>query len=109
MLMIDTLKLAEDLKKGGFNEKQTESLVNLGRELSDRVIEKLATKDDLDDLNERLTHKIDVLRKDMKALDKSVDDKLTLLEQRMVIKLGGLMIGGLGILVLMDRLLPPAG
>ena len=104
-----TLKLAEDLKKGGFNEKQTESLVNLGRELSDRVIEKLATKDDLDDLNERLTHKIDVLRKDMKALDKSVDDKLTLLEQRMVIKLGGLMIGGLGILVLMDRLLPPAG
>ncbi|WP_419906262.1 hypothetical protein [Hoeflea sp.] len=91
MLMIDTLKLAEDLKKGGFNEKQTESLVNLGRDLSDRVIEKLATKDDL------------------KALNESVDDKLALLEQRMVIKLGGLMIGGLGILVLLDRLLPPAG
>ncbi|WP_136661440.1 hypothetical protein [Nitratireductor sp. XY-223] len=102
MLMIDTLKLAEDLKKGGFNEKQTESLVNLGRDLSDRVIEKLATKDDLKALNESVDDKL-------KALDKSVDDKLALLEQRMVIKLGGLMIGGLGILVLLDRLLPPAG
>ena len=80
MLAIDTLKLAEDLKKGGFNDKQTESLVNLGRELSDQALEKLATKDDL------------------KAL-----------EQRMVIKLGSLIVMGVGFLVLLDRLLPAAG
>ena len=61
MLAIDTLKLAEDLKEGGFNEKQTATLVDLGRDLSNQALEKVATKDDLGDLEERIDSKLEAL------------------------------------------------
>ena len=109
MLAIDTLKLAEDLKKGGFNDKQTQSLVNLGRELSDQALENLATKDDLEAA-------IGGLRKDMTSLEERMDGKfdglrmeMKALEQRMVIKLGSMIVVGVGFLVLLDRLLPAVG
>ena len=88
MLAIDTLKLAEDLKEGGFDEKQTTTLVDLGRTLSDQALEKVATKEDL------------------KALEGRIETKIEALEQRMVIKLGSLIVIGVGFLVLLDRLFP---
>ena len=99
MLAIDTLKLSEDLKEGGFDEIQTATLVDLGRTLSNQALEKLATKDDL-----RLLK--DDLHKDMTALEERMDNRLASLEQRMVIKLGSLIIAGVGFLVLLDRLFP---
>ena len=95
MLAIDTLKLAEDLKEGGFDEKQTTTLVDLGRTLSDQALEKVATKEDLKALEERVNLKFDGVAKDMTAL-----------EHRMVIKLGSLIVIGVGFLVLLDRLFP---
>ena len=100
MLAIDTLKLAEDLKEGGFNEKQTATLVDLGRDLSNQALEKVATKDDLGDLEERMDLKFDGLRKDVMA-------EMKLLEQRMIIKLGAMIAVAVGLMVMIDRLFPP--
>ena len=88
MLAIDTLKLAEDLKEGGFNEKQTATLVDLGRDLSNQALEKVATKDDLGALEERMDHKFESL------------------EQRMTIKLGAMIVVAVGLIVMIDRLFP---
>ena len=88
MLAIDTLKLAEDLKEGGFTEKQTATLVDLGRDLSNQALEKVATKDDLGDLEERMDHKFESL------------------EQRMTIKLGAMIVVAVGLIVMIDRLFP---
>ena len=88
MLAIDTLKLAEDLKEGGFNEKQTATLVDLGRDLSNQTLEKVATKDDLGALEERIDHKFESL------------------EQRMTIKLGAMIVVAVGLIVMIDRLFP---
>ena len=128
MLAIDTLKLAEDLKKGGFTEEQTATLVDLGRDLSNQALEKVATKDDLGALEERMDGKFEGVAKDMTTLEERLGDKLEAqedrmdlkfdgfrkdvtaemkaLEQRMIIKLGALIVAGVGILVLIDRLFP---
>ena len=164
MLAIDTLKLAEDLKKGGFTEEQTATLVDLGRDLSNQALEKVASKDDLKALEERIDDKFETLEeridgkfegvakdmttleeridgkfegvaKDMTTLEERIDGKfegvakdmtaleerldlkfdgfrkdvtaeMKMLEQRMIIKLGALIVAGVGILVLIDRLFP---
>ena len=117
MLAIDTLKLAEDLKKGGFTEEQTATLVDLGRDLSNQALEKVATKDDLKALEERIDDKFEGVAKDMTALEERLDLKfdgfrkdvtaeMKALEQRMIIKLGTLIVAGVGFLVLLDRLFP---
>ena len=75
MLAIDTLKLAQDLKKGGFTEEQTATLVDLGRDLSNQALEKVATKDDLKALEERIDDKFEGVAKDMTALEERLDLK----------------------------------
>ena len=95
MLAIDTLKLAEDLKKGGFNDEQTSTLVELGRDLSNQALEKVVTRDD-----------VKALRDDLEALEERMDNKLGALELRMVIKLGGLLVIAVGLMVALDRLFP---
>ena len=87
MLAIDTLKLAQDLKASGFDEKQTDGLVDLGRTLSDHALKQLATKEDIKDLR----------------------NELAALEYRMTIRLGVLIAGGIGLLVVLDQVLPRLG
>ena len=82
MLTIDTLELSEDLKKGGFDENQTATLVDLGRKLSAQALEKVATKDDLKALK-------DDLKDDVKALEERIDGKLEMLEGRIDSKFDG--------------------
>ena len=88
MLAIDTLKLSEDLKKGGFTEEQTATLVDLGRDLSNQALEKVATKDDLKALEERMDEKLETLEERMdeklETLEERMDLKFESLEQRMV-------------------------
>ena len=99
MLAIDTLKLAEDLKEGGFNEKQTATLVDLGRDLSNQALEKVATKDD-----------VKALRDDLEALEERIklkfEAEIKLLEHRMIIKLGTMIVVAVGLIVALDRLFP---
>ena len=111
MLAIDTLKLAEELKKGGFNEEQTATLVDLGRDLSNQALEKVATREDLGDLEERIGSRLEAMeeRMDLKfdGLRKDVMAEMKLLEQRMIIKLGAMIAVAVGLMVMFERLFPP--
>ncbi len=114
-LAFDTLKAANRLKAAGFEEKQASELVST---FSEGVGENIATKDDI----ERLENKIDAqsvmlnakIEDNIERLENKIDAqgamlnaKIESMGQKMTIKLGSLMVAGVAFLVLLDRFLPP--
>jgi len=84
-VIFDTLKAAQELRKTGFEDRQAEAVVET---ISKAVSETVATKADLQ-----------LLRSDVELLQQSVDSrfekmeiKVDALENRIVLKLGGLMV-----------------
>ena len=92
-LAFDTLKAANRLKEAGFDDKQAYELVST---FAEGVGENVATKDDI----ERLDRKIDDQGKYLVAAIESMGQKMT-------IRLGSLVVAGVGFMVLLDRLFPP--
>lgn len=82
-IVFDTLRYANKLKAAGVSEKQAEVQAEALAEIID---DKLATKRDLKELENEL-------KRDIKEL-----------EERMTIKLGSIMLGGLGLLVILMKL-----
>ena len=74
----DTLKAAQELRKTGFEDRQAEAVVTT---ISKAMSETVATKADLQ-----------LLRSDFELLRQYVDSRLDALENRLIIKLGGLMV-----------------
>jgi len=84
------------LQKVGFTTEQVEAL-------ADCMDTQAASKADL----EAATHKLDLKIADVKAEVIEVRSEMKLLEQRMTIKLGGMMMVAVGILLAAIRYLPP--
>ena len=63
--MFDTFAFAQKLREAGFNDKQVEAVTN---GLHDIAMANVATKDDLRDLENRLTIKIGVITSSVGAL-----------------------------------------
>ncbi len=57
MAMFDTLKAAQRLTEAGFDEQKAGAIVSV---FSDDLLERLATKDDLRQLEERLDHRLTI-------------------------------------------------
>ena len=74
----DTLSAAQELRKTGFEDRQAEAVVTT---ISKAMSETVATKADLQ-----------LLRSDLDLLRQYVDSRLDALENRLIIKLGGLMV-----------------
>ena len=74
----DTLSAAKELRKTGFEDRQAEAVVTT---ISKAMSETVATKADLQ-----------LLRSDLDLLRQYVDSRLDALENRLIIKLGGLMV-----------------
>ena len=74
----DTLKAAQELRKTGFEDRQAEAVVTT---ISKAMSETVATKADLQ-----------LLRSDVELLRQYVDSRLDALENRIILKLGGLMV-----------------
>ncbi len=94
----DTLKAARRLGAAGFTSEQAETLAGT---FAEGITENLATKDD-----------IALLQKDMKALDQKIDTSVEALRKGMValkkdmtILLGSIMVGGIVVITLLDRVL----
>lgn len=88
VITFDTLAYANRLKKAGVDQKLAEALVESQAELlSNLVDDQLATKQDIKDL------------------DNSLQIKMQALEHRLLIKLGGLMGAGIGLLATMITIL----
>ena len=80
-VIFDTLKAAQELRKTGFEDRQAEAVVET---ISKAVSETVATKADL----QLLRSEVGTLRSDVELLR----SEMAAQENRIVIKLGGLMI-----------------
>ena len=86
-IAFDTLKYSKRLKDAGVPDKQAEAEAEALAEVLEVNLKDLATKEDLKVLEERL------------------GDKITMLEQRMTIKLGALMVFAVGAVATLVKLL----
>ena len=85
MAMFDTLKASQRLREAGFEEEQADAVVDL---LAGGVWESVATKSDIELLRSDTKSDIELLRAEVRAL-----------EQRMTIRLGGLVAVATGIII----------
>lgn len=91
----DTLTYAKKLKEAGFTEQQAEVQAEALRAVVDA---NLATKQDLKVLEGTLRH-------EMKELDAALRHDLKEMESRIIIRLGGLIVAGVGVLAVLMKLL----
>lgn len=61
MPIIDTLRAAEDLQAAGFTETQAHAMIRVYTDIEKQV----ATKEDLTNLETRLSLKMDILKRDI--------------------------------------------
>ena len=111
----DTLKAAQRLNAAGFSEEQAASLATT---FAEGITENLATKDDIVLVHkeievlgkdiEALDTKIDTsiagVQKDIAALDTKIDTSIDKLRGDMTIRLGGIVVGGITVLKLIENL-----
>ena len=111
-LIFDTLKYANRLKAAGVPEKQAEVQAEI---ISETIEDKLATKTDLEQVKSELKRDIEATRSELKRDIKELDLKIETsknelkrdikdLELRMTVKLGSLMVGSIGLLVVLLKL-----
>lgn len=89
--MFDTLAYAEKLKAAGVPEQQARAHAE---GLLAVVEQNLATKTD-----------IELLRRDMKEMEASLRHEMKELESRITMRLGGLIVAGVGVLAVLMRIL----
>ncbi|MEO5347625.1 MAG: CCDC90 family protein [Magnetococcus sp. YQC-9] len=91
----DTLKFVETLKASGFDEPQAKGMAVAIQEVQKSNLADLATKGDIKELEARIEANRAELQRDIKEL-----------ELRMVIKMGAMIIGGIGLLFGLMRVWP---
>ena len=94
-LAFDTLKYSKRLVEAGFTTTQAEALAEEQARLID---ERLATKRDLKDLEV-------ALKRDIKALEVALKRDIRESEQRVIIKLGGMMVAAVAVVATLVKLL----
>ena len=98
----DTLKFSKRLKEAGVPDRQADAEAEALAEVLEMNLKELTTKEDLH-------REIGGLRKDMERMEEHLterfDAKLAQIEQRMVIKLGGLMVVAVGVVAALVKLL----
>ena len=98
-MTFDTLSAAQELRKTGFEEQQAEAVVTT---ISKAMSETVATKADLQLVRsdfdllrsefEILRSEFEILRSEFESLRQHVDSRFDALENRIILKLGGLMV-----------------
>ena len=90
-ITFDTLKYANRLKAAGAESRIAEAEAEALAEVFELNLQEVATRDDLKQMEERLIEKMDA--------------RLFQLEQRMIIKLGGLMVIAIGAVATLVKIL----
>ena len=107
----DTLKAAQELRKTGFEERQAEAIITtISKAMSETVatkadleLQSAVTKADIEAMGAELKADTEALRSELKAdnealrtefklFQQSVDSRFDALENRLILKLGGLMV-----------------
>ena len=102
----DTHAYVKKLQAAGFTEPQAEVQAQA---LAELVNEQLATKRDLKELEVNLRRDLKeletILRRDMEAMRLEWKRDMKELELRMTVKLGALIAGGVGLIVILEQVL----
>ena len=102
-MALDTHKAVKKLKEVGFDEAQAEAVMRMVGEAFD---DSVATKVDIAELRieiRELRREIRELRTELRAEAKAIRAELRELEQRMTIKLGGLLVLALTLLTAINK------
>jgi hypothetical protein len=92
-IAFDTLKYSKRLKDAGVPDKQAEAEAEALAEVLEVKLKDLATKED-----------VLVVKLELKMMEERYGDKITMLEQRMTIKLGGMMVASIAIVATLVKL-----
>ncbi len=90
-ITFDTLKYANRLKAAGADSRIAEAEAEALAEVFELNLKEVATREDLKQMEERLNEKMDT--------------RFIQLEQRMIIKLGGLMVIAIGVVATLVKIL----
>ena len=125
MTGFDTLKAAKSLQDAGFAAQQAEAVVGM---VTYALTEGLATKDDVRELHSRLAALDSKIDNGLAALDSKIDNGLAALDgkidnglaaldgkidtglnnvtQKLTIRLGGIVVGAITLLEVLNRMFP---
>jgi len=101
----DTKEAFKTFSGQGFSEQQAEVLTDFLHKLHVTSTGNLATKNDLKLTEAALDAKINSLQTELRSYRKEAASDMKMLEQRMIIKLGGLLVIGIGIMTAIQQLL----
>jgi hypothetical protein len=104
-ITFDTLKYANTLKAAGVAPQQAEAQASALSEVLEVNMRELATKGDLALLRKDLDSDMTSLRKDLDRTRQELKADILQLEQRMTIKLGGMMVIAIGVAATLVKLL----
>lgn len=93
--MFNTLKYARMLEEVGFSREQAETSIKI---LAETMEDKLAPKQDLKDLETRLTHSMD-------QLDLRVRNTMAQMESKLTIRMGTMLAASITILMAIQKLI----
>lgn len=105
-IVFDTLAYAKKLKRAGVPEAQAEVQAEAMAEL---VEERLATKRDLKELEERLTNQMrgmeERLNSKMQSMEERLNSKMQELEYKMTVRLGSMIVVAVGLVATLVKIL----
>jgi hypothetical protein len=94
-MKLDTLSFSDRLQEAGVPRKEAEAHAQLARDV---IFEALVEK-------EKFQGEVDRIARDITALERRLEQRLTELELRIVVKLGAIVAGAVAILVAVQKLL----
>ena len=101
----DTLKAAKSLQDVGFEARQAEAMVVM---VTHALSEGLATKDDVRELKAGLAALDTKIDNGLAALNVKIDTGLNDVTQKLTIRLGGIVVGAITLLEVLNRIVPVA-
>ena len=113
-IVFDTHRAIQNLKEAGIAEAQAEAVVAL---FSSAFVDNVATKADIQQLEQKLEYEVRSIRSDMQAMDQRIeakfdafeqriDAKFAAMEQRIILKLVAILVPCLGLLFAALRFIP---
>ena len=90
-LFFDTHKAVKDLQEAGFDESQAEAVVGT---VGTAIIGNVATTQDVRDVRQEISDLRSELRSELQAM-----------ELRITLRMGGLIVAGVGLIIALDQLL----
>jgi hypothetical protein len=106
MRVLDTLEYARRLEKAGVGREQAEAHAAI---MSEMILVEVATKADIDDatvaLGKELRAEMGLMRAGLERRIDKLEEKVDRIQDRLTIRMGGMIVVGIGIVTALQKLL----